>query len=517
MPFDQPSMSDTRDLIVALGNALLAGLNFGSLSSYHGKFATFLAGAITQLHFHIDSAQRDLHPLTAGDGKPINDWGDAFGVTRKAATPARKAASGRVRGAAAATVDPGTQMRHAPTGLLFQIANVALVTIPGVAGVDPDSFIDADIVGVDVGSQTRLKAGQPLNFLAGIPGIEREVILQKDLDEDGFDEQQFGSYRADVLSTIRTTPSGGNQADFVGWAKAALASVSTAFAYPNRNGRGTIDVVAFYAASGTARTLSAPDRATVRAYIKTKAPFQVSGEGGGLRVITTVADPQAIEIRVTPTGVPAFAFDWPGSAVVLSWTAATRALQFTAALPASLRAGHRLAIVGTAGGSGVNAQDGREYRIESLSAADTVILELAPPTDPAHLDLIYSGGPLVAPIRDAIVAHLNGETVYAGRGQVPIPESKASPVVPTGPSIIGLDVLAAGIGSANPSGKYNDTLSWSGAIVRAVLFKIATYKAGVQNIAITSPAADYEPLDDPFPTNDQIHYVAPSVVIVREA
>jgi hypothetical protein len=349
------------------------------------------------------------------------------------------------------------------------------------------------------------------------PGIESEVVLQKDLDEDGFDEEQFGSYRGRVLSTMSSTPSGGNQGDFVGWAKAALASVSTAFAYPNRNGRGTIDVVAFYAATGTSRSLLAQDRDAVLQYIKTKAPFQVSGEGGGLRVITTVADPRTVEVLVTANGVPAFAFDWQGSLVVASYNATTRELQSTALLPASLRAGHRIILLGTGGGSGVNAQDGREYRIEAISASDKVILEKAPPTNPAALDLIYPGGPLVSPIRDAIVAHLNGEIVYAGRGQVPIPEGKASPTVPTGPSIIGLDVLAEGIGSSNPAGKYNDTLSWSGAIVRAVLFKIASYKAGVQNIQVVSPAADYEPLDDPFPANDQIHYVTPSVVVVREA
>lgn len=517
MPFDLQAMSDTRNLIVALGRALFPGLNFGSLQSYHGKWATFLAGAVTQINSHVDTAQRDLHPLTAGDGKPINDWGSAFGVPRKAATPARKSAAGRVRGEAAATVAPGAQLQHAQSGLIFQIANSTTVTIPGVAGVDPDGFVDADIVGVDVGSSTRLKAGESLTFLVDPPGIEREVVLQKDLDEDGFDSQQFGSYRASVLSTMSTTPSGGNQADFVRWAKEALASVSTAFGYPNRNGRGTIDVVAFYAATGTSRSLSTQDRDTVAAYIKTKAPFQISGTGGGLRILPTIADPQTVEILITTTGVAAFAFDWIGSGVVLTYNATTRALQFSAALPASLRAGHRLILKGTGGGSGLTAQDGREYRVESISAADTVILEKAPPVDPATPDLIYPGGPLVAPIRDAIVAHLNGEIVYAGRGQVPVPESKAAPVVASGPSIIGLDVLADGIGSANPGGIYNDTLSWSGDIVRAVLFKIASYKSGVQNVQISTPAADYAALDDPFPANNQIHYVTPAVVVVRGA
>ncbi len=514
MPFDLPALSDTRDLVVALGKALFPALNFGSTRSYHGKLSTFLSGAVTQLHFHVSSAQLDLHPLTAGDGKPINDWGAAVGVPRKDATAAFKLAAGRVRGAAGTPVAPGLQLRHPQTGLLFAIANPTALTIPGVVGVDPDSFVDADITGVDKGAQTRLASGETLNFLSTPPGLEGEVKLQLDLDQEGFDTEPFGGYRGRVLSTFSTTPSGGNQSDFVGWALAALPSVSTAFAYPNRAGRGTIDIVAFYAATGPSRALSDLDRASVLAYIKTKAPFQVTGSGGGLRVIKTIPDPQRVEITVTPTGVLAFAFDWAGSAVVLAYTPATRELQFSAALPTSLRAGHRLVLVGLVTGSGVAAQDGREYKIESISAVDKVILEKAPPVNPAATDLIYPGGPLVTPIRDAIVAHLNGEIVYAGRGPTPIPESQAAPVDSTGPSIIGLDVLADGVGSANPGAIYG---AWAGGIVLATLFRIATYKAGVRNITILSPSVDYEPVDDAFPLDTQIHYVTPSVVIVRSS
>jgi hypothetical protein len=322
-----------------------------------------------------------------------------------------------------------------------------------------------------------------------------------------------------VLSTFSESRSGGSQADFVGWALASLPSVATAFAYPNRAGRGTIDIVAFYAASGSSRALTLQDRDAVVAYIKTKAPFQVAGSGSGVRVIETIPDPQRIELQVATTGVLAFAFDWPGSAVVSAYNAATRELTLSAPLPASMRAGHRLILVGSAGGSGVTAQDGREYKIESLSGASSLILEKSPPVNPAATDLVYSGGPLVTPIRDALVAHLNGEIVYAGRGLTPIPESKAAPVDPSGPSIIGLDVLAEGIGSANPAARYG---SWSGGIILATLFRIATYKAGVRNVTVLSPLGDYEAVDDgidtqPFTLSSQIHYVTPGVVIVRSA
>jgi uncharacterized phage protein gp47/JayE len=518
MPFDIPSIETARDFVVALGHALFRELNFGSRFSQHGKFATFLSGSVGQIHYHVQSAQKDLHPLTAGDGKPINDWGNALGVERKGATPARKAASGRVRGQAGMTVASGTQLQHASTGLLFKIANTTMITIPGVLGVDPDSYYDADIAGVDVGSQTRLDAGETLAFVGGAPaGIEGNVQLQLDLDEDGFDEEQFGAYRARVLAALSETPSGGSASDFARWAKEALPAVREAFAFPQRAGRGSVDVAAFYAGTGAARSLSSIDRDAVAAYIRTKAPFQVSGDGGDLRILITTPDPQRVEILITPTGVTAFNFDWPGSGAVLDWAPTTRELQWSAPLPTSLRAGHRLILDGTVTGSGVTAQDGRQYKIESISGADSVILEEAPPTDPEATDLIYPGGPLVDRIRNAVKGHLNGETIYAGRGQIPIPASQASPANPRGPSIIGLDILAEGIGPANlrpDGGRYG---KWSGGILLATLYKIATFTAGVRNVTFVTPSVDYDPEDYEFPNDDEVPFVTPSVVIIRGA
>ena len=445
MPFPLPSLSGVRDFVVALGKSLFPSGNYGSRRSYHGRRATYVSGATTEILAHVDSVARDAHPLLAGDGKPVNDWGEAVGVARKTATPARKAAAGRVRGSATATVSIGDQLRHEESGLIFELASN--VTIPGIIG-DPDSFFDADIVASEasgsVGSKTRLAAGEVLNLLSPPGDIQTQVVLQLALDEDGFDAEQFGGYRARMLSTFSQSPSGGNQADFVKWALAAKNTIAQAYAYPLRGGAGTIDVAVFYNGTGTARSVSLADRDTVKAYIQTQSPFHIAGAGGGLRILETIADPRDVELTLDPSGQAAFAQDWDdaGPPLVASWNGATRALQFNAALPASLRAGHRLVLA-----KGVSAQDGTEYRIESISTSDTVILEKVPPVAPVAGDLIYSGGPLVTPVRDAIVAHMNGEIVYAGRGLTPVPASVAAE---TGLSIVGLDILAEGIGSANP-------------------------------------------------------------------
>lgn len=497
MPFKVPSLVEMRDLLRAVGRHLFPDRNYGSLYSYHSKRATFVAAAVTQIHAHVDTVQKDVMPNTAADDGPIDDWGEIKGIERKGATPARKAAAGRVRGANGTAVPVDQELVHPASGLRYKIATGT--TVPSAL------FVDADIVAIDTGAQTRLLAGEVLEFVSVPVGLETEVVLQKDLDEDGTDREQFGAYRRRVLASFSDETSGGSQSDYVKWAL-EVEGVAYAFAYANRAGLGTVDVVGLHSGSGAARHLNSGEREELLAYLKTKAPASVAGTPGALRVLETVSDEQDVEIVLTPNGQAANAFDWTGGALtVLLWTAATRTLQFTADRPASMKAGHRLSFKGA-----VTAQDGREFKIEALSGTDSVILETAPTVAPANLDLVYSGGPLVTPIRNAIVGHMNGEIVYAGAGSVPLPESAIE-------STVGLEVLAEGIGPANPDGKYNGGVVWIGGLIEAVLAAIAMSKAGVRNVEIVAPAADYEATDDAFPNDAQIHLIVPGSVLVRGA
>src|SRR5262249_43439177 len=135
-----------------------------------------------------------------------------------------------------------------------------------------------------------------------------------------------------------------------------------------------------------------------------------------------------VEITVTPDGSPQYAFDWDDSTppLVLAWTPATRTLQFTAARPPTMQAGHRLCLKGVA-----SSQDGAPIVIETLVGTDSLILQTVPKntagTDatPAATDVVYAGGPLTDVIRDAIVAHLNGDVLYAAPTR-PLPGAVAA-------------------------------------------------------------------------------------------
>jgi hypothetical protein len=492
MAFPIPTLSEARDFLIAVGKAVFPDRNYGNLKSYHSRRATFLAAAVTQLHAHIKSVQDDVMPDTAGDDGPIDRWGAILGIDRKSATPARKSQAGRVIGTSGTAVTQGEELTHEASGLRFQIATTTTV---GVGG-----SIDADIEAIDTGSQTKLTAGPVLRFVATPAGLETSVVLQRDLDEDGYDAEPFGAYRARVLAAFSEPTAGGTQSDFVAW-MLEVEGVSQAFAYPNRAGVGTVDIVALHTGSGTARELDLADQEEVLDYVAELAPAQLSATGGSLRYLDIVADEEDVELVVEPSGEAAYAFDWTGGpATVATWTAGTRTLQFTAARPSSMKAGHRISIKGVA-----TNQDGQEFTIEALSGADSVILEEAPAIAPAATDLVYSGGPLVTPIRDAILAHMNGENVYAGRSRVPLAESSLE-------STVGLEVLVDGIGPANPDGIYGP---WNGNLLRSLLYQIAMYKGGVRNVTIATPATDVEATDYDFPDDDQIGLIIPRRVLVR--
>lgn len=500
MAFSIPSLSETRDFLLAVGKALFPDRNYGNVRSYHSKRATFLAAAVSQLHAHITSVQDDVIPITAGDGAPINRWGEIVGVERKSATPSRKAAALRVYGTAATPVDIDEELVHQSSGLVYQIAANAIV---GAAG-----FVDCDIVSVSTGSATKLAKGQTLQFSATPAGLRGTALLVLDIDEDGFDDEAFGEYRTRVLAQFSEPTAGGTAADFVEWIL-ELEGISRAYAYPNRAGLGTVDVVGLHTGSGAARELDAGDRAAMIARIRERAPAQIAGTGGSIRDLDVVVQAENVEIVLEPNGAAAYAFDWSGGPLaVLSWEAGgvARKLRFTTDRPATMKAGHRVSLKGVA-----TIQNGEELTIEALSGTDAVILEDAPDVAPAATDIVYSGGPLVTPIRDAIVAHMNGETVYAGRNRVPRTQGQLDEL---GESVVNLEVLAEGIGPANPGGIYGE---WNGDLLRSLLYQIAMYKAGVRNLTIASPVVDVVSEDFAFPNDAQIGLIAPGAVLIRGA
>lgn len=497
MAYQVPSLDDMLGFLTALFKGLLPTRNVGSRFVFNWKLLKVVAGAVTDIHAALASALKDVMPDTA-IAAALDRWIAIFapgGTTlRKGATPARKSAAGRVRGTVGATTVIGDALIHRASGLNFQINSNGTIPAGG--------FIDCDILAIDVGSKTRLEAGEVLEYLSTPSGLKTQVELQLALDQDGYDQEQDGAARSRLLAALSTPTAGGNQADYVAWALAQLG-INTAFSYPNRAGIGTVDVAALHAGTGTARILNPSEVTALQAVIALLAPAQVGGTGGSLRVLTSIAQTANVEITLTPDGSPQYTFDWDdtaGPATVLTWTPSTRTLQFTAARPSTMQAGHRIVFGGVA-----SLQDGTPYVVEALAVAgDSVILQTAPTVAPVATDIVYAGGPLTQPVRDAILAHINGDVLYADITG-PTPGAIAT-------STTNMQVLAQGIGTANPAGIYG---AWVGSLLRGTLQKIATYTRGVRNQNVITPAADLDATDYAIPNDAQIGVLIPGYVLVR--
>lgn len=501
MSYKVPSLDEMTSFLVALWKAFYPLSNVASRFSYHWKRLRAYAGGVTDLHAHVDSAQRDVMPDTA-TGNFLTRWGKILGVPKKGATGARKAAAFQALGVAGSVVSVGDQLLHEPTGFLFSVFAGGTIAANGQLNVG--------IQGISTGAQTRLNAGEALKFTAPAPGVAQYGKLVLALDEDGFDQEQDPAYSRRVNDRLSKPQSGGNADDFVAWSLAQLG-IATAYCYPNRAGTGTVDIAAFKAGSGSARSLTSTERATLKTTLAKLAPAQLGGVGGALRVLTTANDDRDVEITFLTNGDTGYDFDWTDSTppVILLYTSATRTVQLNAARPSSMAAGHRVVFKGVA-----TIQDGAVFTIEQLVSTDSFIIKETPKVNLAATDIVYAGGPLTAQIRDAIAAHMNGEIVYADNGK-PIPASSAA-------SKVNMRVLAQGIGPSNPSGvaeavPFGLYGTWNGMLLRQELSKIAGYSLGVRNLTVVLPASDYAPAETTFPNDGIVNFVAPKSVLVRRA
>lgn len=458
MPFTVPTLDELHEFLVALLKALLPDADV-TPAEFYSKFLKVFAAGGTDNHAHLDAVVDELLPDTAED--LIERWGTITGRPRKGATPARKADALRVVGTPGSTVAVGDELVHAST-LRFQVNQAGTIPAGGQ--------LDVDVVAIDTGSATRLPAGEVLTFVAPPVGIEDTAELQLALDEDGDDQEPLGAYRLRILNRFSQPPLGGAQNDYQEWAK-EVTGIAAAYAYPNRQGFGSVDLAALHAGQGTARILSAGEVTEVQAYVDGKRPVSVKA----FRVLTVVNQDTDIEVQLVTTGEAAFAFDWDDQAALLvsAWTLATRVLKFQGGTrPGTMKAGDRLCIKTAAG-------DGRAHVIETLGpAADEVTLEDVPSAAPTNGDPVYAGGPLTELARAAILELVNN------------------------------------LGTANPDAtRYGE---WEGTLRLSSLYRAINGVEGVLDSVLVAPVANVEATDPAFPNDGTINLVTPRRILVRK-
>lgn len=457
--FTVPTLEEMHQLLISDYACRFPNADVSKLSDNWKRLRT-TAMAMTSAHAHIDTAYEDLLPDGAGEAR-LPRLGDVYKVTRKPATPAKRSNALRCVGSTiGATVTIGDQLAH-QDGTLYQINETVTVGV---------GYADVDVLAISTGSITRKQKGEILKFVSAPSGIETNAELQLDMNEDGDDLEAIGAYRVRILDHIAQPGRGGNASDYQFWAL-EVVGIDSAYVYPLRDGFGTVDLAALHTGRGSNRILTADERTELKAAIDAKRPVSVAG----FRVLSVVTVPIDAEILVFPEDDAEFVFDWDDTVPlsVSAYTAGTRTLKFTTSRPTDMRVGDRLIYKRTA----ATKNDGAEVTIEALGvASDEVVLTTDPTNPPQAGNAVYSGGPLIAPLRGAVLAHY--------------------------------DSLGPAHGSSSV-GLWEDTLRTS------TLFKIVQTARGVLDSTIVTPAVNVVP-NDPTPQTT-VELIIPRQVLVRRA
>ncbi len=456
MQFPIATLEETHAFLIAdFANTFRADPPDVSEGSFNWLWLRTFAAGLTGNHAHTSATKTDLFPGTA-EGDMLRAWAELRGVIPKTATPARKSKGLRVSGTPTTVVPAEAELVHA-SGLIFQTASSDVI--------GPGEYVDVDVVAVSTGSVTRLNAGEVLTFTTPIADIQEAAELHLDMDEDGDDAETDGDLQPRVKNRFSNPPLGGAANDYVQWA-IAVTGYAAAFEYPLRRGLGTIDLAALHKGSGSARCPSEPEVAELQAVIDTKRPVSVKG----FRVLLVTPEAVDVEYTVIPNGDAAYTFDWDDSTppVVSTWDSVTRTLVFTSDRPSSMKAGDRIIVAA--------GDTARERVIDALDSTDGVILTLDEDGD-TPAGTIYSGGPLVQPVRAAILAHF------------------------------------ISLGTANPDAtRYG---AWEGNLRPNAISRVAGAVAGHLDGTVVLPAATVEASDPAYPSDETVGLLVPGRVLVR--
>lgn len=459
MAFTIPSLDEIHGRLIGDYKARFPGADVSRFSDTWKRLRV-LAGAVLGLHYHLNVVYEDLLPDGAA-GEKLDRHGDIHDVTRKPATAAKKANALRVTGTPASSVAIGDALVHAD-GTRYQVDENA--SIPGGG-----SYVDVDVLALDTGSATRKQTGETFTFESPPSGINSSAVLVLDMDEDGDDEETDGAYRARILDRIAQPGMGGNANDYATWAL-EVTGIAGAYVFPLRQGLGSVDLACLHTGSGVVRLLTSGEIAEVQDYIDDRRPVSVAD----CRVLTVAAEPNDMEILITPEDGAEYQFDWDDTTplAVSTYTAGTRTLKFTAARPADMQAGHRLIYKRTA----ATKNDGSEVVIESLGpGADEVVLTTDPANPPQAANAVYAGGPLVEIVRQAVLAHI--------------------------------DALGPARGSYAQG-------AWDGTLRTASLSKLAQLTPGVLDSTVVVPSANVEATNTA--PNPSVGLITAQQVLVRK-
>jgi uncharacterized phage protein gp47/JayE len=424
-------------------------------------------------HQRLAQLERNVTPATA-DERGLYQWSEAMGLPRKGASKVRGTQALEVRGTPAATLAVGQTLQHVPSGLEYQNTTGATIGAGGIARVDVES--------IDVGSQTRLLAGEPLRFTAPPAGIDQSAVLVKSLVDGGTDEESIGAWRERLtLVWVDKQVSGsynGYLIGILGW-----PDVVRGFIYRRKPTAGSLGFVAFKEGSGTAKLQTLTERQDLAADLQDDMINDT--------VIALEPIPRIVHVDVVAVLLPAFSRSFLAQYVVDSWDASTATLTLTTPWADDVGVGDYLTI--ESADPDATGASGKPVIVAAITGALTAVLVSADGSQPV-LDF----------------APANGDNVYPSSAQL----FEAWTAIRFGAGDCASAVALEQLGPANPGRKYGD---WQSDMRAGDIEQLARSVSAVDDATATLSTGNEIELavEFPFPDDDQVEVLLPGQVVVR--
>lgn len=230
MPFARPTLTELRNQVAQDIAANLKGAD-ALLRFNNVAILGIVQAGLAQLHYgFLDWIARMAVPFTA-EAEYLEAWAGLKAVLRKPAT----AASG-------IATFPGTAGTQLPDqSSVVRSDGVAYLT-NGAAVVGGGGTVAVTITALLGGAAGNAIAGTIVTLGQAIAGIQSGGSVTADLT-GGADLETDDALRSRMLEVYQAPPQGGDQQDYVEWAK-EVAGVTRAWCAPNGMGIGTVIVYA---------------------------------------------------------------------------------------------------------------------------------------------------------------------------------------------------------------------------------------------------------------------------------
>jgi uncharacterized phage protein gp47/JayE len=285
MAFSRPALGD---LVTRIQNDFSSRLlNGGTILRRAVVYvlARVYAGAVYLLYGYLDWIYLQAFPDTA-ESAQLYRWCSIWGIIPVAATfeniPASFVAS--INGV---TIPPGTQLMRSD-GTIYT-TDVGVVSSAGAAAITVTN---------QASGASSTQVGTTLQMVQPIAGINSTVTVTGTPGQiagtPGEAGQTDPSLLQALLNRIQQPPMGGDQNDYVQWAK-QVAGVTRAWCYPNNQGNGTVGV-AFVMDNNSPIIPGSGSVAAVQAYLTSTARKPVTAN-------VTAFAPVADTLNFTISGI----------------------------------------------------------------------------------------------------------------------------------------------------------------------------------------------------------------------